>query len=317
MTKKIYKAYCSELPFIDVPPIAKIYPRAPTANDKEFSIGFPWVYHPTADTSVLYNYGGLDSSGDAIWMIASPGASDVDTLTGDGGGAISPLLGNITLAGGTNITTAGAVNTITFNLDAAITLATSVTSPSYLSAAAMAITSGAAIDINAAAGSNITLQMGDAAGANIIDFEDSASATVASLDSNGTLTVVNMDGIIGATTPAAGTFTTLEATTFGGVGALDTIVTTTAGEDLILRLGDAAGGNFLRVQSSTPADLITIDSLGAVSALAGLAVTGAFTQTAGIVNIGADAAANAINIGTGAASKVVTIGSTNTTSSLS
>lgn len=314
MTKKIYKAYCSELPFIDVPPIAKVYPRAPTVADTQFSIGYPWVYKPTADTSSMYNYGGLDSSGDAIWMIATPGASDVDTLTGDGGGAIVPLLGNITLAGGTNITTAGAVNTITFNLDDAITLATSVTSPIY--------TSAAGLDINAAAGQNITIQMGDAIGANVIDFEDSASATVASLDSDGTLTVVNMDGIIGATTPAAITGTTLTGNTsvssiaFTSIGATDTQINAVAGEDIVFQMGDAVGANYVRFQSSAPADVVTIDSTGVMSALAGLTVTGAFEQTGGTFDAGADAAANAVNLGTGAASKVVTIGSVNTTSSL-
>jgi len=309
MTKKIYKAYCSELPFIDVPPIAKVYPRAPTATDREFSIGYPWVYKPTADTSSMYNFGGIDSSGDAIWMLSTPGASDVDTIN-----ALSPVLGNILIDGGTNITDVNAGNTVTLNLDAAITLATSVTTP--------LIASAAALDINVAAGSDITIQMGDAAGANVIDFEDSGSATVASLNSDGTLTVVNMDGIIGATTPAAGTFTTVAGNTsvssilFTSIGATDTIVEALAGEDVILRIGDNAGGNFLRIQDSDDADLITVDSDGAVSALAGLTVAGAFAQTAGTFDAGADAAANAINIGTGAASKVVTIGSVNTTSSL-
>ena len=307
MTRKIYKAYCTELPFIDVPPIAKDYPRAPTATDTEFSIGFPWVYKPTVDTATTYAFGGIDSSGDAIWVLQGPGASDVDTLTGDGGGAIAPTAGTIILAGGTNITTAGTAGpgTITFNLDAAITLATSVTSPIYTSAAAM--------DINAAAGSNITIQMGDAVGANVIDFEDSASATVATLDSDGTLTVVNMDGIIGATTPAAGTFTTVAGNTsvssilFTSIGATDTIVEAVLGEDVILRLGDNAGANFLRVQDSDDADLITIDSDGAVSVLAGLTIAGAFAQTAGTFDVQQDNAADACNIAGGNVARAVGI----------
>ena len=301
MTKKIYKAYCSELPFIDVPPIAKLYPRAPTAADTEFSIGYPWVYHPTADTSVLYNYGGLDSSGDAIWMIASPGASDVDTLQGDGGGAISPLLGNITLAGGTNITTAGAANTITFNLDAAVTLATSLTTP--------LITSAAAMDINVAAGSDITIQMGDAGGANVIDFEDSASATVASLDSDGTLTVVNMDGIIGATTPAAGAFTTASATTsmtspLFTANAADAVVVAGGANDVVLRLGDNAGATYFRVQDSDSADQFTIDSDGALSALTGITVAGAAISLNDNSNFNT-------SINTGTSTGTITIGSAN------
>jgi hypothetical protein len=232
MTRKISKAYGLDLPLVDVPPLAQEYPRAPTAADKNFSIGFPWIYKPTADTASMYNFGGLDSSGDAIWMIATPGASDVDTLTGDGGGAISPLLGNITLAGGTNITTAGAANTITFNMDAAIVLATSVTAPLYTAAAA------------------------------------------------------------------------------------DAVLVAGGANDVVVRLGDNAGATFFRVQDSDSADVYTVDSDGAHTAFAGLTVTGAFTQTAGTFNAGADAAANAINIGTGAAAKVVTIGSVTGASSM-
>jgi hypothetical protein len=89
--------------------------------------------------------------------------------------------------------------------------------------------------------------------------------------------------------------------------AADVLVQPGGVNDVVLRLGDAAGATFLRVQSSAAADVFTVDSLG-VMAFAGLVVTGAFTQTAGIVNIGADAAANAINIGTGAAVKPIIIG---------
>ena len=306
MTKKIYKAYCTELPFIDVPPIVKEYPRAPTATDTEFSVGYPWLYKPTVDTAVLYNFGGLDSSGDAIWILASPGASDVDTING-----LSPVAGDILIDGGTNITDVNAGHTVTLNLDAAITLATSVTTP--------LITSAAAMDINVAAGSDITIQMGDAAGANVIDFEDSASATVASLDSDGTLTVVNMDGIIGATTPAAATFTTATANTsvtapLYTAAAADAVVQAGGANDVVLRLGDNGGATFLRVQDSDSADLVTIDSDGAVSAFTGLTVAGAaislndnsnFNTTintgtsTGTVSIGS-ANAGAITIDTGA-----------------
>jgi len=303
-----------------LPPLPIISQRDPVAGDINFEQGTVWINEVSNQSWMLTSV----AAGAATYSLMSPGASDVDTLTGDGGGAISPLAGNITLAGGTNITTAGLANTITYNLDPAITLATSVTAPLYTSAAlmaitstgAMTITSGGQIDVNAAAGTDITFQMGDAIGANIVEFEDSASAVVGTIDSDGVATFTGLEGIIGAVAPAAGTFTTVEATTYGGVGALDTIVTTTLGEDLILRLGDAAGVNFLRVQSSTPADIFTIDSTGTLAAMLGLTVTGAFTQTAGIVLIGDDAAANAVSIGTGAAAKVVTIGSVNGASSL-
>jgi len=303
MTKKIYKAYCTELPFVDVPPITKEYPRAPTATDTEFSLGYPWVYKPTVDTAQLYNFCGIDSSGDAIWVLASPGSSDVDQLKGDSGTA-TPAGGIINILGGTNVTTVGGSPTgddLTVNLDAAITLATSITTP--------LITSAAAMDINVAAGSDITIQMGDAAGANVIDFEDSASATVASLDSNGTLTVVNMDGIIGATTPAAGTFTTVTGNTsvtapLFTANAADALVQAGGANDVVVRLGDNAGATFFRVQDSDSADQVTIDSDGAMSALTGITVSGAAVSLNDNSNF-------ATTINTGTSTGTVSIGSAN------
>lgn len=44
-------------------------------------------------------------------------SGSIATLTGDSGGAIAPVAGNITLAGGANIGTVGTAGTITFNLD--------------------------------------------------------------------------------------------------------------------------------------------------------------------------------------------------------
>lgn len=306
MTRKIYKAYCTELPFIDVPPIAREYPRAPTTSDTEYSIGFPWVYKPTVDTSSMYNFGGIDSTGNAIWMLSTPGSSDVDQLAGDSGTA-TPAGGIINILGGTNITTVGASPTaddLTINLDAAITLATSVTTP--------LITSAAAMDINVAAGSDITIQMGDAAGANVIDFEDSASATVAALNSNGQFSAVNLDGIIGAVTPAAITGTTITANTsvtspLFTANAADALVQAGGANDVVLRMGDNAGATYTRFQDSDSADVVTIDSNGVMSALAGLTVTGAFVQTAGTFNVQQDNAADACNIAGGTTARAVGI----------
>lgn len=315
-------------------PIAALYPtpiiatRVPATTDTGYEIGTTWINTSTNQAWILTSV----SAGSATWAISSPGSSDVDTLTGDAGGAISPAGGNITLAGGTNITTTGAVNTITFNLDAAITLATSVTSPSYLSAAAMAvtstgamtITSGAAIDMNVAAGSNITFQMGDAAGANVIDFEDSASATVAALNSNGQFSAVNLDGIIGAVTPAAITGTTITANTqvlspiYTTGAGVDLSVNAIAGQDIVLIMGDAAGANKVSFQSSAPAEVFSIDSTGALSTLAALTVTGLITangsmsvSTAGTaLNLGTDNSGDAVNIGNGNVARAISIGTT-------
>lgn len=200
-------------------PLPGIFPapieaqRNPTTADRG-QIGQVWV-------NTLSNQGWMASGaagGLTTWVLSSPGASDVDTIN-----TLSPVLGNIVIAGGTNLTDVNGGNTVTLNLDPAITLATSVTAPLYTAAAA------------------------------------------------------------------------------------DVLIQTGGVNDVVCRLGDAAGATFFRIQSSTPADVFTVDSTG-VMTFAGLTVTGAFTQTGGIANIGSDAAANAINIGTGAAAKPIIIG---------
>ena len=89
--------------------------RAPTTADTGYPIGQVWV-----DTTNSLIYGlALVSGGNATWNLMSPGASDVDTLTGDSGGAIAPAAGNINILGGDGLTVAGAGSTLTINRDAA------------------------------------------------------------------------------------------------------------------------------------------------------------------------------------------------------
>ena len=274
--------------------------RAPTAQDIQHKLGTIWVREPTNQSWIMTG----KAAGVATWALASPGASDVDTLTGDAGGAISPLAGNITLAGGTNIGSTGAVNTITFDLDPAITLATSVTSPIYTSAAGMAV--------NAPAGNNITFRMGDVAGANNIRFNDSAAAQMALLDSNGAFSAVNIDGIIGAVVPAAGTFTTAVATTsvtspiHTAAGGAVVHLTAAAGQDIHIPMGDNAGVNGVSFQDVGNVEVARMNSDGGLTAVIGTfngLLTGnasATINTAGAaLALGTDNAAGAVNIGTG------------------
>jgi hypothetical protein len=202
---------------VNIFPSPLVARRSPLGSDTGYNIGQLWVNVVSNQCWIMTSV----AAGVAVWAIASPGASDVDTIN-----ALSPVAGNIVISGGTNLTDVNGGNTITLNLDPAITLATSVTSPLY--------TSGAGVDvaISAPANQDIILKMGDAAGANKVSFVDSASAEVFAIDSN------------------------------GGIGAL-----------------------------------------------AGLTVTGAFTQTAGVVNIGQDNAANAVNIAGGTAARAITIAS--------
>lgn len=119
-------------------------------------------------------------------------------------------------------------------------------------------------------------------------------------------------------TNLAGTLTLAYAQTTTGVlnatGAH--LINSGAGNDITLTMGDNAGANGVIFNDLAGNPVLTVDSNGGIAPAGAFAVTGAFTQTAGIANIGADAAANAVNIGTGAAAKVVTMGSVNGASSL-
>ena len=218
MVKKINHAYGLEQALVKVPHLPIERDSAPTATDKDFSLGQPYIYKVDSDNSTIYFFGGLDSSGDAIWVIGGPGASDVDTIN-----ALAPVLGDILIDGGTNITDVNAGHTVTLNLNDAIVLATSVTAPFYTAAAA------------------------------------------------------------------------------------DVVLVAGGANDVVLRLGDNAGATSFRVQDSDSADVYTIDSDGAHTTFSGLTVAGAFTQTAGVVNISMDNAANAVNIAGGTTLRAVTI----------
>lgn len=101
-------------PFVRVFPNPITKTRAPTASDKNFPNGFVWIYK-NGDIRTSYTYGGLDSNGDAVWILSSAGGSGIDTLTGNSGGPISPAAGNINIQGVGNIAVSGAGSTLTIS----------------------------------------------------------------------------------------------------------------------------------------------------------------------------------------------------------
>lgn len=188
---KTTRAAGLENPLQNIFPLPVVATRAPTTNDKRYEVGQVWINTSSDQSWFLTSV----SSGSATWALASPGASDVDTLTGDAGGAISPAAGNITLAGGTNITSSGAGSTITFNLDGAVTLATSITSPIYTAAADVAI--------NASAGNDVIVTLGDSAGATNFIVQALDGTDHWTVDSSGTITFSSLT-VTGAFTASGG-----------------------------------------------------------------------------------------------------------------
>lgn len=198
--------------------------RPPATTDVQYIDGVLWV--DTAAGNVYALTGKTTSNGvtSASWVLLGTSSGDIDTLTGDSGGALTPTLGNMNLLGGTNITSVGAGSTITFNLDPAITVATSVTTPLVVSPAASDLT------LQAVAGQDAVITLGDAVGANKLSIRDSGAAEVAALDSNGNLTALSFAtsaatagaNLTGATLAADGTDTNIDLTlTPKGTGNVD------------------------------------------------------------------------------------------------
>lgn len=150
------------------------------------------------------------------------------------------------------------------------------TSFSVSESGVVSINSGGTIvtsEIAAPAGSDLSLKMGDAAGATTVSFLDSADAEVAFVDSNGNATFVSVTAtstVLAGTTITAGTgliATTGGVTaTAGGVTATAGGVTATAG-DITATAGHViinGAGRQLRVHGGAATDFI-----GAATLVAG------------------------------------------------
>lgn len=106
-------AYCRTQPeavLAQAPIIAK---RAPTANDINYPLGTIWINTVTAFSYILSRV----ANNAAVWAQATTAAGDIDSVTGNAGGAVLPVAGNVNLLGDTTtITSTGAGATLTFGL---------------------------------------------------------------------------------------------------------------------------------------------------------------------------------------------------------
>jgi hypothetical protein len=89
---------------------------------------------------------------------------------------------------------------------------------------------------------------------------------------------------------------------------VDTVVEAVAGQNIVLNMSSNDGSTSVSFTDSDDAEVFAVDSNGGIGTLTSLTVAGAFTQTAGVVNIGQDNAANAINIGGGTTARAIGIG---------
>lgn len=290
--------------------------RDPVTTDTLSPTGLPFqIFQGWTNTATNSNFLYL---GAGNWVLIALIAGNLSQLTGDGASLALPVAGSIDIAGGTNITTLGALGVVTVNLDAAITLATSVTSPIYTS-------SGVDTNINSAAGQDIILQMGDAAGVNKVSFEDSGSVEVLSIDSNGLLSALNALTVVGAFTQTAGVVSISEDNSANAVGIANG--TTARVVDLassaaahVVSIGSVTGAASLSLFAGTgnfalEGDVTTTYAISGVGVNTGTITIGGGTgaQTLNMMN---STGVKTVNLATGAAANVVTIGTVTGAASL-
>ena len=95
---------------VEVPVIAVF---DPTTTDNNYPVGKRWINTAANDTWELTSLTSVGGVLAAHWINTGGGASQLATLTGNSGGAISPVGGNINLSGGPLANFVGAGNTLT------------------------------------------------------------------------------------------------------------------------------------------------------------------------------------------------------------
>lgn len=290
----------AQSPFVKVLPPPLVAQRAPASTDTDYAIGFQWFDEPNTNMYTHIGGGTWDLGGNET---ATTSQAGIVTLFAPTSG-VAPLDWNN--ADNTTVTRALDVK-------------------NYVDGTASA----------GAANASETVK-------GLVEISTNAEA-VAGTGTGATgavlaVTPTNLSAIfaaapaIGGTTPAAGTFTTLDAT-----GAIDFDVGGTwDSAGTAISIGNAADTDAINVGTGAAARTITVGNTTGATAVAINTGTGHFTVTttstgdiilnsddtmlldadgvlelnssAGVIGIGNDADAQNINIGTGAAARTITVG---------
>ncbi len=199
------------------PPDLTLATRAPTSNDKAYNKGQLWL-----DTVALAAYMWSGTS----WLTLGSGTTgSINSITGDTGGAETPLAGNFSLLGTANqITVTGGANKETFSIPVAFTAPGSITSVTTItSGTGITATTG---NIVASTG-NITSTLGSVAAATTVTAGTGITATTGNIVASTGNIASTLGSVAAATTVTAGTSITA---TLGNITATNgNIVKGTAG----------------------------------------------------------------------------------------
>lgn len=124
------------------PPNCVFDNRDPAPHDINYSLLDHWLNYITQNVWVLTSLKGNSTSKGQVanWVLLATGVGDVSTLTGNSGGAVPALLGNINIVGTGGVSVAGNIGTntltisvsgIAFNYTAVSTSPYTVTATDY------------------------------------------------------------------------------------------------------------------------------------------------------------------------------------------
>lgn len=265
---------------------------------------------PASGNIQIAGTGGLSfaASGAVLTGTITAGTNLIATLTGDSGGAISPLSGNITVAGTANqITTTGTANTVTCSLPSAITAPGSLATTTSLTAGnGFNVTTGA-ISMNSGTSSiaissdaaNTTIGVGTGAGVK--------SLVVGSQTGNSSITLQSGSGAINLTSYNTGGII-LDSSAGGDMNIFSGVGTINISADAAitnLNLGTGGAVKTVAVGSTNTTSVTTLQS-----------GTGGLNIQSNNGDMTIVSGTGAINIGTDATDMTTTIGSTTGASAL-
>lgn len=324
--------------------------RAPTASDVNFPLGKRWL--DTAN-NIGYELMSQSSVGGVLqstWAQTVTAAGALASLTGDAGGPLAPVLGNINILGAAGeLTTSGAGNTITVGLEAAVTFPGSATTTTSMnvgttltSAGATTLaTGGASVNTfgNAVGATSVTITSGTGGIALVStgtgDITAFSTDTLL-LDSAGVMELNSSAGVI-----SIGNDAVSQNINIGTAGTRALVIgNSTATTSVALNAGT---GSSVNIGTNAIAHTVTIGNIIGATAVAINTGTGGHTVTttgagdivlnsadtvlidsagvlelnssAGVISVGNDAVAQNINLGT-AGARTIAIGSAASTQTI-
>lgn len=316
--------------------------RPPAGTDVNYKLGTSWIDTANNNEYSLTSFSSLGGQMTATWITLGGGTSDVNSLSGNTGGSIFPVGGNIGVVGSGPLAFSGAGSTLTGSITPGTSLLATLTGDSGTStptAGNIQIIGGSGVT-TVASGSGVTINL-DGGGLAIDSFTPDAGTSPVVPNGSGMVTMAGTANQI-TTTGGTNSLTLSVPSSFTAPGSITSTTTLTAGNGFNVNAGTvtvASGTSAIDISAdaaNTPINigtgagvkLLNLGSVNGVSASvlqAGTGGMGIFSTNSsmsirsgtGILDISNDSVATNVTVANGAGNKTLSLGSINTTSTTS